>query len=484
MLFYSIEFALFFTSFFLLYWVGFGNNLKFQNLLILAGSYFFYAWWDWRFLLLLIGSSGLNFWLGLKISGTSNEKLRRLFVVVAMVQGLGCLLLFKYFNFFIDSLVTAGSFFNLEIHVTTLNLILPLGISFYTFRTISYILDIDNEKINPTNDWVVFFSYVAFFPSLISGPIDRASNLIPQLEKKRIFDYNQAVDGMRQILWGLFKKIIIADNCAALTNQIFGTYQSLPSSSLVLGAFLFTVQVYADFSGYSDMAIGFSRLIGFKISRNFNFPFFAQNIAEFWKKWHISLTSWMTDYVFTPLNFALRSYGKTGLIVAVFINFILVGVWHGANWTFILFGFLHGCYFIPLILKGTINKTIRTDETRIMPSLKEFNNMALTFTLIMLTNILFMASDVSAALGYYRKMLSPSLFEIPQIPDNRTNALIVLIFIVVLILVEWLQRGKEHGLKLDGIRNPLVRMSIYYGLIFCILYFGSSANNQFIYFKF
>ena len=253
-----------------------------------------------------------------------------------------------------------------------------LGISFFTFRTLSYLLDIDKGKIKAEKNWVVFFAYVSFFPSILSGPIDRAKNLIPQLEKKRAFDYNQAIDGLRQILWGLFKKIVIADNCAPFVNQIFNNYQSYPSSSLLLGAFFYAIQIYADFSGYSDMAIGISRLMGFNITKNFDFPFFAQNIAEYWRKWHMSLTSWLTDYVFTPLSIAFRDYGKWGLTFAIIINFTIIGIWHGPNWTYVLFGFLHGCYFIPLILRGTMNKKNKIAKGKLFPSFRELINMLAT----------------------------------------------------------------------------------------------------------
>ena len=233
---------------------------------------------------------------------------------------------------------------------------IPLGISFFTFRTISYVLDVYNENIEATKDWLVFFNYVAFFPSILSGPIDKSKLFIPQLETNRIFDYKEASSGIRQILWGLFKKVVVADNCSFFVNEIFGNNYDYSGATLLIGAIFFSFQLYADFSGYSDMAIGVSRVLGFNISKNFDFPFFSQNIAEFWRKWHISLTSWLTEYVFTPLNFSLRKLGKTGLIISILINFTICGIWHGANWTYILFGFIHGCLFIPLILNETLNK--------------------------------------------------------------------------------------------------------------------------------
>lgn len=483
MLFNSIPFAVFFVVFFALYWVVFKQSLKLQNLLLLAGSYFFYAWWDWRFLSLLAGSSILNYYLGIFIAKSTNERDRRLLLITGLLQGIGGLLFFKYYNFFITSFADAFSIFNIKLEVRTLQLILPLGISFYTFRTISYLLDIDKGKIKPTTDPVVFFSYVAFFPSLISGPIDRSKLLIPQLEKKRTFEYSQVTDGMRQVLWGLFKKIVVADNCAAITNQIFDNYVNLPASSLVLGAVFYSFQLYADFSGYSDMAIGFARMLGFNITKNFNFPFFAQNIAEYWRKWHISLTSWLTDYVFTPLSISFRDYGKAGLILAILLNFVVVGLWHGANWTFIWFGFLHGCYFVPLIIRGTMNKKKKIQPKNILPSFLEFRNILLTFILVTIANIIFRSDSMSYALNYFKHIFSVSVFSYPLF-TNRISALISLIFSCVLLLFEWLQRDKNHALEFSDSRPPkLIRWAIYYTIGIVIIWYGG-YQETFIYFQF
>lgn len=483
MIFNSIPFAVFFTCFFVLYWFVFKQNLKLQNLLVLAGSYFFYGWWDWRFLALLIGSSLLNYYLGLRIAQTTNTKHRKWLLYTGLLQGLAGLIFFKYYNFFITSFAEAFSVFNIKLHVQTLQLILPLGISFYTFRTISYLLDVDKNKIQPTKDWVVFFSFVAFFPGLISGPIDKAKLLIPQLEKTRVFNYAQITDGMRQILWGLFKKIVVADNCAEIANQIFDNYKNLPASSLALGALFYTFQLYADFSGYSDMAVGFARLLGFNITKNFNFPFFAQNIADYWRRWHMSLTAWLTEYVFTPLSISFRDYGKTGLAIAIIINFTICGIWHGANWTYILFGFLHGCYFIPLIIKGTMNKKSKAPKDTLLPSLLEFKNIVATFILVMLTNIVFRADSVAHVGDYFSRLFSMSFFSYPLF-TNRISALISLIFSVVFLVVEWLQRDKEHGLQLNNAKIPQAfRWLIYYIIGIVILWFGGTQDT-FIYFQF
>lgn len=483
MIFNSIPFFLFFSLFFLLYWLVFKNNVSFQNLLVLAGSYLFYAWWDWRFLFLLAGSSLLNYYLGIYIAKSKNEKQRKLLLFVGLLQGIGGLIFFKYYNFFVTSFADAFSVFNIKIEANTLQLILPLGISFYTFRTISYLLDIDNEKTEPTTSWVVFFSYVAFFPSLVAGPIDRANLLIPQLERKRVFEYDKATDGMRQILWGLFKKVVVADNCAIITNQIFDNYASLPASSLVMGAFVYTIQLYADFSGYSDMAIGFARLLGFNITKNFNFPFFAQNIALFWQRWHISLTSWMTEYVYTPLSFIFRKYGKMGLVAAILLNFLIIGLWHGANWTFVCFGFLHGCYFIPLIIRGTINKKVQVQSDKMLPSFSEFRNMLATFILVAITNIIFRADNISQALDYYKHIFSLSIFSFPSLKINM-NTISAIIFSCMTLLIEWLGKKQEYAITVlvRKFSKP-VRWAFYYAIAIIIFLFAAK-EQQFIYLQF
>jgi alginate O-acetyltransferase complex protein AlgI len=483
MLFNSLPFAAFFVVFFLLYWFVFNKDHKLQNIFLLVGSYVFYAWWDWRFLFLLIGSSALNFFLGLEMGRTTKEKYRNVLVCVGLLQCLGSLIFFKYVNFFIKSLIQASAAFNVKWDIYTVNLLLPLGISFYTFRIIAYLLDIKKGSIKPNTDWVVFFSYIAFFPCIISGPIDRPKTMMPQLEKKRIFDYNQAVDGMRQILWGLFKKIVIADNCAGFTSTVFDHYRTLPASSLLFGAFLATIQIYADFSGYSDMAIGFSNLIGFRVTRNFNTPFFSQNIAEYWRRWHISLTSWLTDYVFTPLSIYFRDYGKAGLILAILINFTLIGIWHGANWTFVLFGFLNGCYYIPLILRGTINRKQITAKPGSLPSIKTLANMAGTFILVMFTLVLFRSATVGQAFQFYGRLFSRSLFSMPVIAE-KVNIIATLFFIVVLFTVEWIQKNRQHALQIDFIERFAWRALIYYSLIFFILFFSATKSTDFIYIKF
>lgn len=483
MSFNSLPFFLFFVVFFLLYWRIFYKHLFLRNLLLLTASYFFYAWWDWRFLFLLIGNTALNYFLGLRIGGTENERHRSLWLGLGLAAGLGGLFFFKYYNFFASSFNRAAGSLGFKLDMQVIQVILPLGISFYTFRTISYLLDVKRNKIEPVTDWLAFFCYVAFFPCLTAGPIDRAGTLVPQLKTLKTFDYDQAVDGMRQILWGLFKKLVIADNCALFTNGIFDQYKTLPGSTLLFGAVLFPIQLYADFSGYSDMAIGLASLLGFNVTRNFNYPFFAQNIVHYWRRWHISLTSWLTDYVFTPLSIQLRDWGKSGTIVAVIVTFTAIGIWHGANWTYVLYGFLNGCFFIPAILSGTMNKREKSREGKSSFSSRAFINRIGTFALVALSLVIFRADDLKQAFSYYGRLFSRTLVTRPVLTE-RPYALVPLIFIALMLSAEWWQRDKRHALQLDFIKNFSLRALIYFGLIGIILVFSATANKDFIYFKF
>lgn len=447
--------------------------------MLLAGSYFFYAWADWRFLSYLVGISLLNFLLGIYIERTRSENSRKWLVNIGLLQGIGALAFFKYYNFFIVSISEALASVGLGANLQTLQLLVPIGISFFTFRTISYILDVEKGKIEATKDWVVFFNYVAFFPAVLSGPIDKAKNFVPQLEAPREFSYALAVDGMRQVLWGLFKKIVIANNCAAATDLIFGNYQNHASSTLLLGAFLYAIQIYADFSGYSDMAIAVSKLLGFRIMKNFEYPFFAQNIADFWRRWHISLTAWLTEYVFTPLSIKLRDYDKLGLILAIVINFTICGIWHGANWTYVLFGFLHGCYFIPLILRGTMNKKKKFDPNKLLPTRSETVNILSTFILVMFTFIIFRSVTVTDARQYIARIFTPSIL---SKPDQLQLPLLGLIGL--LLAAEWTARHKEFALSSLELqwKKPL-RFACYFLLLTAIFLF-SSKEQEFIYFQF
>jgi len=471
MQFTSIAFTLFFTFVFGLYWFICRKNLKLQNILLLISSYVFYGFWDWRFLALLAGSSAIAYYLGLKIGG-SEGKTKKIYINLGLILTIGTLFYFKYFGFFIDSF---ANLFHIK-NTLTLNIILPLGISFYTFRIISYFLDLKNNKLKPETDVLAFFNYIAFFPSMTSGPIDKGGLLLPQLKKERVFTEEMAADAARQILYGAFKKLVIANSITPITQNIFQNYETLSGSTVALGAILFLFELYADFSGYSDMAIGFARLLGFKITKNFAFPLFAQNIAEYWRKWHISLTSWLTEYVFTPLVIQFRDHGKRGLIAAIILNFILIGAWHGPRFTFIIFGLLHGIYYIPLIVRDKLNKKKKFSGS--FPTLKELGNILLTMMIVCFALVLFAAPDLKAALGMYGRIFSFSLFSIPQFIKIK-----ILGLIGILILIDWMNKDQEHGLDIKRF-NPWMRRGFYVFLIFMIMYYGVFSNGSFIYEQF
>lgn len=471
MQFTSIAFLLFFTAVFGLYWFVCKKNLKLQNLLLLISSYVFYGFWDWRFLALLAGSSALAYYLGFKIGG-SQGRTKRIYTNLGLILAIGTLFYFKYFGFFVDSF---AKLFSIE-NKLTLSIILPLGISFYTFRIVSYFLDIKNNKLKPETDFLAFFNYIAFFPSMTSGPIDKGGLLLPQLKKERVFTTEAGADAARQILYGAFKKLVVANSITPVTQEIFSNYENLSGSTVALGAILFLFELYADFSGYSDMAVGFARLLGFKITKNFAFPLFAQNIAEYWRKWHISLTSWLTEYVFTPLVIQFRDYGKRGLIAAIILNFVLIGAWHGPRFTFVLFGLLHGLYYIPLIVKDKLNKKKKNPGT--FPTFKELGNILLTMLMVCFALILFAAPDLKSALGMYERIFSLSLFSIPQFFKIK-----ILGLAGIIILIDWINKDQEHGLDIKRF-NPLVRRTFYVFLIFMIMYYGVFANGSFIYEQF
>lgn len=471
MQFTSIIFVLFFGVLFALYWLVFKKNLKVQNILLLLASYIFYAYWDWKFLALLVGSSLIAYLIGLKI-GSSEGLRKRIFLNVGLLFALGTLFYFKYFNFFIDSF---ANLFQIK-NTLTLNVILPLGISFYTFRIVSYFLDIKNNKLIAETDVLAFFNYIAFFPSMTSGPIDKAGLLLPQLKKERVFSLDMASDGCRQILFGVFKKVVIANSISPVTKQIFLNYDQLSGSTVAFGIVLFFFEMYADFSGYSDMAIGFAKLLGFKITKNFGFPLFAQNIAEFWRRWHISLTSWLTEYVFTLLVILLRDYAKKGLIAAILLNFTLIGIWHGAKFTFMFFGILHGLYYIPLILGNKLNKKKKIRKS--VPTLKELGNILVTLSLVCFSFVLFVAPTLTDAIAMYNKVFSLSFFSLPQFINLK-----ILGFIALLIVVDWLNKDEEHAFDIRRY-SAIVRRLSYVFIIFLIMYFGVFGNGNFIYEQF
>ncbi|MDR2414915.1 MAG: MBOAT family protein, partial [Odoribacteraceae bacterium] len=423
MLFNSIDFAIFLPVVFFLYWFVCNRGLLLQNLFVVTASYVFYGWWDWRFLILMSITIACSWASGQWMSSIRRrgdrdanaiKRRARAVMVANIVLNLLILGFFKYYNFFVQNFVEAFTLFGKELNVTTLKIILPVGISFYTFQALSYSIDVYREKIEPTRNVVAFFAFVSFFPQLVAGPIERATNLLPQFYTKRQFDYSRAVDGARQILWGLFKKMVIADNCAAAVNQIFDAYTLQPASSLLLGAILFAFQIYGDFSGYSDIAIGTARLFGFNLMRNFAFPYFSRDIAEFWRRWHISLTTWFRDYLYIPLGGSRGSRWQK--MRNTFIIFLVSGFWHGANWTFIAWGAYHALLFVPLLLLGKNRKyTGIVAANRLLPTFKELLSMLITFAFVVIGWIIFRAEDMPQAIDYISRICSSSLLSIPTI---------------------------------------------------------------------
>jgi len=482
MIFNSIEFAIFLPVVFLLYWFVLQKNLRMQNLLLLGASYFFYGWWDWRFLSLIFFSSVVDYFVGLKMAGTDHRGRRKLLLLISILVNIGFLGFFKYFNFFAESFSQAFTLLGTPIATARLNVILPVGISFYTFQTLSYSIDIYRKKFEPTRDVIAFFAFVSFFPQLVAGPIERAKNLLPQFYRPRKADMGKAVDGLRQILWGLFKKIVIADNCATYVNEIFSHSDAYSGSTLVLGAIFFAFQIYGDFSGYSDIAIGTARLFGFNIMRNFAFPYFSRDMAEFWRRWHISLSTWFRDYLYIPLG---GSRGGTWMKVRnTFIIFIVSGFWHGANWTFIVWGALNALYFLPLLLMKRNRQNLETvAQGKNLPDLREIGGMLLTFSLTVFAWIFFRAEDMSHAFSYISGIFSSSFFTLPHFV-NMEGIGYTLVMILFFVLMEWLGREQEYAIESVGLAwKKYYRLAFYYSLVFLIFYF-SGEQQDFIYFQF
>lgn len=485
MLFNSILYAIFLPVVFLLYWFIFDyalrNNrqqLKWQNAFILVASYVFYGWWNWKFLILIAFTSFCSWGSGLLIQRSreqsdDGEKKAKFWMTLNIIVNLLILAVFKYYDFFVTELC---KLLHLSPDGLLIHVILPVGISFYTFQALSYSIDIYRKKIEPTKDIIAFFAFISFFPQLVAGPIERATNLLPQFLNKREFNYEQAVDGMRQILWGLFKKIAIADTCALYVDQIYSTYGSQSGSSLVLATIFFSFQIYGDFSGYSDIAIGTAKLFGIKLMRNFNNPYLSRDIAEFWRKWHISLTTWFRDYLYIPLGGSRVS--KPKIIRNTFVIFLVSGFWHGANWTYIAWGAYHALLFLPLILLGKNRKyTNLIAEGRALPTWKELGQMLMTFALVTVGRIMSRSENISNAFDFTRRIFTP--WDNPFTQSVLTTS----VFIVIMIVVEWIQRDKSHALDLSGIQSHLVKYTIYYVLIILMILAYSSSEN-FIYFQF
>ena len=454
--------------------------MKVQNTLLLISSYIFYGWWDWRFLTLIIISSFADYFIGLKIYQSNNDNKCKLLLLLSVLINIGFLGYFKYFNFFIDNFTEAFTFFGITISANRLNIILPVGISFYTFQTLSYTIDIYKNKLKPAKDIISFFAFVSFFPQLVAGPIERAINLLPQFYTKRKFSYSSATNGLRQILWGLFKKIVIADNLAVFVNDIFNNSTDYSGSTLLIGGIFFAFQIYCDFSGYSDIAIGTGRLFGFNLMRNFAFPYFSRDIAEFWRRWHISLSTWFRDYVYIPFGGSRGSLQKK--IRNIFIIFLISGFWHGANWTFLMWGFLNALYFIPLMIykKNRIN-TNTVAEGKIFPSIKELVQMGITFLITVLAWIFFRAENLTHAFNIISSIFSSSILTLPEVRPKMIS-----IIISFFIIIEWF--GREHQYAIENIKNIFVkpvRWLSYLIIIFIIYFSGNFSDSiEFIYFQF
>lgn len=478
MLFNSIEFAFFLPIVFVFYWFVSKGYLRIQNFILLAASLYFYACWDYRFLSLLGFSIVFDYFIGIKIYNTGLKSGKQFWFWLSIVVNIGFLGVFKYYNFFVHSFVSSLSFFGVKANISTLQLILPVGISFYTFHGLSYLIDIYKDRISPERNFVNYALFVSYFPLLVAGPIERATHLIPQIDRKREFDYTKAVDGLRQILWGLFKKIVVADNCAIIVNPIFDNYASQSGSTLLIGAIFFAFQIYGDFSGYSDIAIGTSKLFGINLLRNFSYPYFSRDIAEFWRRWHISLTTWFRDYIYIPLGGSRVS--KLKVVRNTFIIFLISGFWHGANWTFIAWGLFHALLFLPLILTGkNRSNTNVVGENTIFPSLKEVIQILLTFFVVVIAWVLFRSESITDAVAYlYGMKQLGTLNALYRIFDYKE-----MWFVLLMIVFEYINRTAEHGLYLHQLNIRYQRNLIYFGIILLIVWFMPPVQG-FIYFQF
>ena len=477
MLFNSIPFLFFLPTVILLYWGLFKHSLKLQNILLLLASYVFYAWWDYRFLALIVASTLVDYIIGKRLHKTRNKSHRKMLLSLSLIFNLGLLGFFKYYNFFIQSWLDSWAHLGVSMQASSLKIILPVGISFYTFQTISYTIDIYRRKIEPSENLLNFSVFVAFFPQLVAGPIERAKHLLPQFSEKRIFNDEKAISGIYLILWGLFKKIVIADSCAIYANAIFNNYEKMNSASLLLGAIYFAFQIYGDFSGYSDIAIGTGRLFGFDLMRNFNYPYFSRNIGEFWRRWHISLSTWFRDYLYIPLGGSRGS--KKQKVRNVFTIFLVSGLWHGANWTFVIWGGLHALFFMPLLFSKNNRRYLnQVAEKTFLPSLKELMQILCTFGLITFAWIFFRADSLTDSLNIIERIFTNLKFETQYLSVERYNIELLLI-IGIFILFEWFHRNFEHPFV-----GPYKWIKVTL-IIFMLLTLGVySEQQEFIYFQF
>ncbi|UII27923.1 MBOAT family protein [Fulvivirga maritima] len=476
MLFNSIDFAVFLPVVFFFYWLAFQKHLRLQNLFVVAASYIFYGWWDWRFLILIFSSTVVDYWVGMSLGRTDTPIKRKMLLWTSLLINLGILGFFKYFNFFVSGFVSSFTLLGADIHSSSLNIILPVGISFYTLQTLSYSIDVYKRKLQPTTDFIAFAAFVSFFPQLVAGPIERASNLLPQFYKPRVFEREKSIEALKLMLWGLFKKVVIADSCALFANQVFGNYKGMAGSELLFGAICFTFQIYCDFSGYSDIARGVARLFGFEIMQNFSYPYFSKNIAEFWRRWHISLSTWFRDYLYIPLG---GNRGSTWFKIRnVFIVFVVSGLWHGANWTFIMWGALHALFYLPLLLGG---KEYAQGEGS---NLRKAVQIASTFSLTMLAWVFFRAESLTMACDYLNRIVMAPFIDFPSfLFSMRVVALMVLL--IGFLVVEWISKEHQFAFERIGVtwKRPW-RWLMYYSVMIVIVWCSGNNSQEFVYFQF
>ncbi|MCH4156913.1 MAG: MBOAT family protein [Muribaculaceae bacterium] len=471
MLFNSTVFYVFFILVFIAYWM-LPKKTKWQNLFLIATSYVFYGWWDWRFTSLLLFITVFSYFCGIRLDKAESLHAKKWICTAEIVVSFLILAIFKYLNFFADNFCELMRMFGFTADNVTLHLILPIGISFYTFQTVGYVIDVYRGKVPAERNFITYAAFVSFFPQLISGPIGRAPQLMPQFSNARKFDYATAVDGARQILWGLFKKVVVADNCSTVVGQIFApsSISHEPGLDLLIGALLFTIQIYGDFSGYSDIALGTAKMLNIRLMRNFNVPYFSRNVSEFWRRWHISLSTWFRDYIYIPLGGNRR--GKAITILNTFIVFGTCGLWHGANWTFICWGLYYAVLMTPLILLGSKNK-----HKGVPPSAKDWLSILGTFILVMFGWVLFKAESIGQAVEYVTHIFT-NISMAPTLDLYVTT----LLFIVIMFVFEWWQRTKEHPMEING-WPMLLRWSIYSFLILTVVFFKTNSK-EFIYFQF
>jgi len=474
MLFNSIEFVLFLSLNLLLFWGIFNRvSISARNLFLLSISYFFYGWWDYRFLGLIILSSFIDYICGHHIYHSKTTIKKKFLFATSLASNLGILFFFKYYGFFSKELVSLMGQLGYTANIQTLNIILPVGISFYTFQTLSYTIDIYRGRLEPTKDFIAFFAFVSFFPQLVAGPIERAKHLLPQFFQKKEFNYTMASEGFRYMLWGFFAKIAVADSVAPIVDRIFANYETFNAGTLALGAILFSVQIYGDFAGYSNIAIGTAKIFGFDLMQNFNNPYFSSSIREFWSRWHISLSTWFRDYVYIPLGGNKCSRIRNGLNAMA--TFIISGLWHGANWTFVAWGVIHG--FVYILSKPFTLKHAETNS-----KMTKLVSIVLTFMVVCFAFIFFRANSINQAFHFIARFFTLSGGETIISAMGILSIAIALLFTVTLFSVEWVQRNRTHALEIAHIK-PIYRYAIYYSLIFAILY-AFQTDRIFIYFQF